>query len=238
MKFLYNAPAILHKGAIIVGDTHFGMEAKLRRRGIYEEQFSMKLFERLRELVVRHKAKKVIFLGDVKEDITMLDAKTEEILSKLAMLCEITIVRGNHDGGIERCGNAKIVPAGGFVYEGLGLLHGHSWPADELLSCRHMVSGHQHPMVTMTDAFGKKHRESVWIVAPADEKQMSPRYKNFNRHVELILMPAFNPLVGSTINYDEKEHLGPVLNNKLFKLNDALVFRLDGTGLGRLTDII
>ena len=238
MKFLYNAPAILHKGAIIVGDTHFGMEAKLRRKGIYDEGFSLKIFERLRELVLEHRAKRVIFLGDVKEDITMLDRMTEEVLAKLAMLCEITIVRGNHDGGIERCGNANIVPADGFVYEGLGLVHGHSWPAEGLFSCRYLVSGHQHPMIVMTDAFGRKHREPVWLVAPPNAVEIRRKYAAFDDKIRLILMPAFNPLVGSAINYDEKERLGPLLNNKLFKLDDALLFRLNGTRLGKLKEII
>jgi metallophosphoesterase superfamily enzyme len=52
MKFLYNAPAIMHQDALIVGDTHFGIETKIRRRGIFDEQFSMRLFQRLRELIV------------------------------------------------------------------------------------------------------------------------------------------------------------------------------------------
>ena len=60
MKFLYNAPAILHKGALIVGDTHFGMEMKLRNKGIYDDQFSMRIYMKLRDLVIRHKAKKLM----------------------------------------------------------------------------------------------------------------------------------------------------------------------------------
>ena len=43
------------------------------------------------------------------------------------------IVKGNHDGGIEQFINAEIIPAEGFVYEKLGLLHGHSWPKSELM---------------------------------------------------------------------------------------------------------
>ncbi|MDD5172047.1 MAG: metallophosphoesterase [Candidatus ainarchaeum sp.] len=237
MKFLYNAPAIFHKGAIIVGDTHFGMEEKLRRKGIYDEEFSLRLFGRLKELVIAHKAKRVIFLGDVKEDITMLDRMTEDILSKLSMLCEITIVRGNHDGGIERCANAKVVGAEGMVYEKLGLIHGHSWPSEEVMACGYVIAGHQHPLVTMTDAFGKKHSEPVWVMVPSDAERIAERYKKFNKKIKLVLMPAFNPLVGSTINYDEKERFGPLLNNKLFKLNHAIVFRLDGTCLGELKNI-
>lgn len=238
MKFLYNAPAILHKGALIVGDTHFGMEAKLRRRGIYDEQFSMRIFERLRSLVLEHKAKRLILLGDVKEDVTMLDSMTEGILARLSMLCEVTIVRGNHDGGIDRCANAAVVPAEGFVYEGLGLLHGHSWPAPGLMRCKHIVMGHQHPMVALTDAFGRKHAEPAWIVAPPDRKKISERYEKYDDKISLVLMPAFNPLVGSALNIDVGERLGPLLNNKLFKLNHAIVVRLDGTSLGKFENLL
>ena len=52
MKFLYNAPALLHKGAIIVGDTHFGMERKLRSRGIFDNQFSLRLFYKLLKIII------------------------------------------------------------------------------------------------------------------------------------------------------------------------------------------
>ncbi len=168
MKFLYNAPAILYKGALIVGDTHFGMERKLRSKGIFDMQFSMRQFERLKALIIGNKAKRLILLGDVKEDITMLDAETEGILAKLSLLCELIIVRGNHDGGIERCGNAKVIGAGGFAYGKLGLLHGHSWPDEGLMLCDYLVMGHQHPMVAQTDAFGKKRTEPAWMIAPCD----------------------------------------------------------------------
>jgi putative SbcD/Mre11-related phosphoesterase len=238
VKFLYNAPAILHKGAVIVGDTHFGMEGKLRRRGIYDDQFSMRLYSKLRELVESHKARRVIFLGDVKEDITMLDRRSGDVLSRLSMICEIIVVRGNHDGGIESFAKAKVAPSEGLVYEGLGLVHGHSWPAPELMMCSHLVMGHQHPMVSIADAFGKRHSEPAWLIAEPDKDRIAERYGRFNEKIKLVLMPAFNPLVGSPINIVENERLGPILNNKLFKLNHALVFRLDGTCLGKLENLI
>lgn len=237
MRFIYDAPAILHRDALIVGDTHFGMEEKLKRKGIYDGQFSARLFLKLKGLITRHSAKKLILLGDVKEDITILDGRTEEILARLSLLCEVIIVRGNHDGGIERCANAKVVPSDGFVYEGLGLFHGHSWPAGELMQCAYLVSGHQHPMITLTDSLGKRHTEPAWLVAPPDKEKISERYGEFNARIKLILLPAFNPMVGSGINLTSTERLGPLLNNNLFKLDDALVFRLDGTGLGKIKNI-
>lgn len=237
MKFLYNAPAILYKGAVIVGDTHFGMEQRLRRKGIYDDQFSARQYERLKALIMENKAKRLILLGDVKDDITMLDARTEGILAKLSMLCEVTIVRGNHDGGIEHCGNALVVGPDGFAFGKLGLLHGHSWPAPELMLCDYLVMGHQHPLIAQTDAFGKRRTEPAWMIAPCDADALAKRYEKFNKKISLIMMPAFNPMSGSVVNIDEKERLGPILNNKLFKLNDAIVFRLDGTCLGKLETI-
>ena len=238
MRFIYNAPAILHKGAIIVGDTHFWMEPKLRRRGIYDGHFSLRLCERLKGLIAEHEAKRLILLGDVKEDITMLDPVTEQMLSKLSMLCEVVIVKGNHDGGIERCANARIIGPEGFVHEGVGLVHGHSWPGAMLMRCKYLVCGHQHPMMEMTDAFGKSRREPVWLIAPCDKEALAKRYENHDDKIKLILMPAFNPMVGSAIFLDEKQRLGPILNNKLFKLDEALVFRLSGTRLGKLKELI
>ncbi len=237
MKFIYDAPALLHKKALILGDTHFGMENKLRRKGVYDAQFSMRLFEKLEGIVKKHKVKRVIFLGDVKEDITMLDDNTRRILEKLGNLCDITIVRGNHDGGIEQFLNAEIVPSQGFVFENLGLLHGHSWPSEELLGCEYLVMGHQHPMISFTDTMGRKHSEPVWIIADSDNEKIAERYKKFNKKIKLILMPAFNPLVGFPINFSKKDALGPLINNKLFKLDRAILFRLDGTCLGRFNNI-
>ena len=235
MKFLYNAPAILHKKALIIGDTHFGIEDKLRGKGIYDERFSDRIFERIKTLLQETKAEKLIILGDVKERITVLDQKTADILARLSMLAELTIVRGNHDGGIEGCG-ARIVPSDGFAYGGLGLVHGHGWPSEECMQANYLVSAHQHPQLTVVDRSGRMHSEPVWIVADADAERIAERYGKFNRKIKLVLMPAFNPLVGASFAPSD-EHLGPLLSNNLFKINAALVYRLEGTTLGELREV-
>ncbi len=236
MKFLYDAPAILHKGALIVGDTHFGMEDKLRRKGVHAGDFSQSVLSRLEKLIEKTKAKKLILLGDVKENITIVDNITMRIMQRLRRLTEVIIVRGNHDGGIEETG-AGVMPAEGFVYEKMGLTHGHSWPAKELMQCEYLVCGHQHPMVGFRDSMGKYHSEPVWAIAEADDVKMAEHYDKFNSKLKLVMMPAFNPLVGSAINSPSEKQLGPLLNNKLFKLERALLFRLDGTSLGELKTI-
>lgn len=236
MKFLYNAPAILYKKALIVGDTHFGMEDKLRVKGVHAGNFSELILARLEKLLEETKAEKLILLGDVKENILSLDPVSARMVSRLSMLAEVIIVRGNHDGGIEETG-VGVKPSEGFVYGKLGLMHGHSWPADELMMCDYLVCGHQHPMLGTRDTLGKYHSEPVWLFADADEEKIAARYEHFNRKIKLVLMPAFNPLVGSAINSTTEKQLGPLLNNKLFKLERALVFRIDGTSLGELKNI-
>ncbi|MFA6530970.1 MAG: metallophosphoesterase [Candidatus Micrarchaeia archaeon] len=245
MKFLYNAPAIFHKDALIIGDAHFGIEGKLFRKGIFSNDFSEKLAEKIIELLKQTKAKKIIFLGDVKDDITYLDQYTIRAFRKIKEYTddaknkiEIIIVRGNHDGGIENLGNGiTIVPSDGFVYHGLGLIHGHSWPSEQCMKAKYLISAHQHPQIEFIDSSEKRHVETVWIVASPDEKIIGEHYENFNKKITLIMMPAFNPIIGNTIKTGEEKHLGPILNNKLFKWNDALLYRLNGIPVRRLSSI-
>jgi len=247
MKFLYNAPAILYKKALIIGDTHFGMEQKLLSKGIHYQDFSDGLFLKIKSMLKQTKAEKLIILGDVKEQVATLDPKTAGILAKLNLLTELIIVRGNHDGGIEGCG-ARIVPSGGFVFGvstcptnrardprercslGLGLVHGHSWPSDECMNADYLICAHQHPTLSIVDKSGKRHSEPVWIIAEADEGMIAQHYKSFNKKIKLVLIPAFNPLVGAAFDPLDA-HLGPILSNKLFKIDAAIIYRLEGTPL-------
>ena len=76
MRFITNEPAVFHKGALIIGDTHFGIEEKLKLQGIYNDHFSEMMLERIIKLVRMTKAKRLILLGDVKDNITSVDRKT------------------------------------------------------------------------------------------------------------------------------------------------------------------
>ncbi|MFH1222638.1 MAG: metallophosphoesterase [Candidatus Micrarchaeota archaeon] len=235
MQFLYNEPAALHRNALLIGDTHFGMEYKLRQKGIHERTFSERVVQHIEQLLKKTKAKKLIIAGDVKDQIGGVDDITVAMLQRLQdAVEELIIVKGNHDGGIEATG-ATVVPADGFSYYGVGIFHGHSWPGEEVLQCKQLLSAHQHPQVEFRDRSGKRHFQPVWVVAQADAEEIAKHYESFNKKSQLILMPAFNPLVGSSLR--QNEHLGPVLNNNLFKLNAALLFSLDGTLLGKLGDI-
>ncbi|MBI5223854.1 metallophosphoesterase family protein [Candidatus Micrarchaeota archaeon] len=237
MKFLENLPALLHKDALILGDTHFGLEKKLAERGIFDRSFSLRIEEQIRNLAIEHEVSKIIFLGDVKENLLGLDRTTYSILDRLSKIAQITVVKGNHDGSIENFPNAKIIAPPGFVYHELGLFHGHSWPDASLMQSKYLVCGHQHPMIELTDQLGKKHSEPAWFVLDGIFKNISEKYAYPNPKIKLILMPSFNPILGNVLRPNSVRQLGPLLNNKLFKLDSALVFRLNGTCLGKLNKI-
>lgn len=236
MRFLYNEPAVLHHKALILGDVHFGYEYKLRERGIHDEKFSKRLENKIERLIEKTKAEKLILAGDVKEQITSLDDITAAMLAKLRdAVGEVIIVKGNHDGGIEAVGaGITVVPPDGFVYYGVGIVHGHSWPSEKVMQCKDIISAHQHPRFEVRDTLGKYHSEAVWAIAEANGEEIAKHYAAFNKKSRLILLPAFNPLVGSPLRLSE--HLGPILNNKLFKLNHALLFTGDGTLIGKLAE--
>jgi len=233
-SFLYQEPAIFYRKALIIGDTHFGIEKRLSEKGISDSAFSERLMKRIGQLIEQTKAERLIIAGDVKDEITHLDDMTARVISELAEVVEVIIVKGNHDGGIEKC-KVKIVEADGFAYGQLGICHGHSWPSEEVMACKWIVSAHQHPRLHFRDKSGKHHFENCWVIADADPEEIAKHYENFNKKSKLILMPAFNPLLGSDLQKDE--HLGPILNNNLFKLNDALVFTVHGMLIGKLKDI-
>jgi len=236
MKFIQNAPAIIHKDAIIVSDTHFGIESRLREKGIYQSNFSLHLCDKLIALAKKHKKKKIIIVGDVKENITSVENETRAALAKLVDACKVQVVKGNHDGGLEYAGitGIDIVGPEGFVFSGVGLVHGHAWPDEKLMKCKYIICGHQHQHITFNDTFGKRHSEPAWIIAPLEKENAKKYFRKLSSTIKLILMPPFNPLVGKTLNMRNEKQLGPLLNNKIFKLERALVVRLDGTMLGKL----
>ncbi|MEM3499667.1 MAG: metallophosphoesterase [Candidatus Bilamarchaeaceae archaeon] len=234
LRFLYNEPAIFYKKALIIGDVHFGIEKRLMEKGIYENTLSERLKQKIENLIYNTKAKKLIIAGDVKDEITILDEITMKLINSLCDNVEVIIVKGNHDGGIEKT-KAIVVDASGFLYGQVGVIHGHSWPNEEVMSAKWIVSAHQHPQIRFTDKSGKVHSEPCWVVAIANPAEISKYYNNFNKKSKLILMPAFNPLVGSAIK--KGEHLGPILNNNLFKLNDALLFNMHGVLIGKLSEV-
>ncbi|MBD3398160.1 hypothetical protein GF412_03140 [Candidatus Micrarchaeota archaeon] len=230
VRFLAGKEAAVHADAVIISDLHLGMEASLFERGVRASDVSEKLADKTIDVLEETGKKKLIVLGDVKEKVVGVPWEMKKYFEGLEGQGEIIVVKGNHDGGIEKVPGIEVIGAGGFVYRKLGLFHGHAWPSEEVMGCGTVIMGHNHPQAKLAGEW-----KPVWVEARPEKKNIEKKYPGYNKRIKLILMPSFNPLLGT--NIVKSEGLGPVLRNKLFKLNTAIVYTLGGTKIGKLGEL-
>jgi putative SbcD/Mre11-related phosphoesterase len=254
------------KKILIISDLHIGWEASLAKNGIHIPSQTPKLLKKILDLMKIHKPTSLIFLGDVKHTVTGAElSEWKEIPNLFEKISEIIqdikIVQGNHDGNLEPLvpRNVKFISAKGTMLSGnIGVFHGHAWPSIELLKSNYMVMGHLHPVITLKDSYGFRTIKQVWIKTECDLKklglslikylgkrssdQINLITKERNRMIKLIIMPSFNKILGGQpINiknrYDENLYFGPILRSKSIIMDEAEIYLLDGTLLGKLDDL-
>jgi metallophosphoesterase superfamily enzyme len=93
--------------------------------------------------------------------------------------------------------------------------------------------GHTHPTIMFTDRLGFKIFEPCWIKSNFDKNKLKEKYPNSN-NPEILVMPAFNPLCGG-IAVNKEGVTGPL--GKIINIENAQIFLVDGTFLGKIKDI-
>jgi len=246
---ILNEPALVVENSIkvlVIADVHLGIEWELYHRGFSIPSQVEKRKKRMLEYILSVKPDRIVLLGDIKHNVprTSWQEKKEvpDFLKTLAAYAPIDIVPGNHDGDIEVLvsENVSIHGVRGFVLDGVGYFHGHTWPDMELLSTRQVIMSHNHPTVRLKDTLGHAVSEPVWIKTRFIEKAIKGYFGDIIwSDPEVIIMPAFNELCGG-IPFNESIHedlLGPVFSNHAIELEKASVFLLDGTNLGTIGNI-
>jgi uncharacterized protein len=246
-----NEPALTIGSTLVLADLHIGIEYELSLAGINIPSQIERRIDRALHYLDAVKAQRVILLGDVKHSI----GKTSSIerhdiplfLRSIAECAPVEIIPGNHDGGIEyltprdtRFG-IRIHSSKGCRIKGVGLVHGHTWPFTELLGCSHVIMGHNHPIVRLSDPLGSVSSKPVWIRACFVEDVFRKRYPKIERYDDprVIIMPAFNEIVGG-IAFNEATYetlLGPLFANRAILLEQAEAYMLDGTYLGTVAQL-
>lgn len=226
LRFVSGIEAAVCGNAAIIADLHLGMERLLFARGVRASGVSERITEKTVRLLEKTKKKKLIIAGDVKENVVGVEKEVREYFEQVCGLAEIIVVKGNHDGGIEKIPGIEVVPAGGLVFGKLGIVHGHAWPFPEVMECERILMGHNHPQMK----FGSRW-EPVWMEIPPEKNKIIKKYPSWRGKSKLVLMPSFNPLLGT--NIAGMEGLGPLLKNKLFKIDAAIVYTLGGARIGR-----
>ncbi len=166
--------------ALLVADVHLGYAWAQRRRGALGPLTTGGVEQRLERLLDWFAPRRLVVLGDLVHAPRPSPAEREVILTALARWsagAAITLVRGNHDRGLERdfpslpveCVKAWQAP-------GVVAVHGDSpafaWPEDAVA-----LLGHWHPCAAVRDRAGVHHRYPAFLVWP-----------------RAVVLPAFSPL--------------------------------------------
>jgi putative SbcD/Mre11-related phosphoesterase len=226
--------------ALVVADYHAGLESALRSRGLEAASRAEERLEHLLELLADTDTDRVVFLGDLAHWIGRpAGRELEELETLVAAVTDrvpATLVKGNHDGEFTDVIDLPVTDSAGVVLGDVGFVHGHTWPGAEVLEADVVCVGHEHPAVRIEDRVGGGRVERVWL-----RGELVPGA--FDREAidsamidgELIVFPAFNPLVGSTwVNVAGQSFLAPFLPAGIA---EGEAYLLDGTRLGPYRDV-
>lgn len=227
--------------ALVVADVHAGIEVGLRdERGVELDSAAGARRERLLELVARTGADRVVVVGDLTHRIGGPRGVEEEELRALvdavADAAALTLVPGNHDGGVADLladHPVEVREPTGWRVGRVGFAHGHTWPSAAVLDAEVVVIGHEHPQVRVEDAVGGARSERAWLRGTLAREPFLARDEALSwpeTDPELVVVPAFNERSGGTrVNVEGEAFLAPFLPEGLA---DGEVYLLDGTRLG------
>ncbi|MBM4248615.1 MAG: metallophosphoesterase [Euryarchaeota archaeon] len=226
---------------IVAADLHVGIEEQLARCGFRVPDQTDRNLERLRRLVDERKPSGLVLLGDVKHQVPYAERwekrKVFRLLDELSALVPVTVVSGNHDGGIGTMAPGRVRRVGSLVLGSIGLVHGHAWPPERLMRCKTLVLAHAHPSVLLCDERGRPVTEACWLRAGIVGRKAKERYGP--PFPEIVLMPAFTDLRGGfPVNGRGGRLLGPLFRNGLVDVPRARVYLTDGTFLGCVRDLL
>jgi len=265
---------LLRRGSeriLVVADLHIGWEVRLAEKGIYVPSQTPKLQEKMLQLIQLYKPTSLLFLGDVKHAIAKVEMEEwRDIPDFFETLSEkvqdIQIIPGNHDGNLEPLlpQTVKILPPTGIALGNVGLLHGHTWPAPNLLNCPNLITAHVHPTVAFRDPLAFRITRQVWVKTPCNSTELAKsmlkhlrikggknpillleeHFKVKLRTSQLFIIPSFNDFLGGqSINRKtlgsgrSRSFIGPILRSKGVNIDNAEVHLLDGTFLGTVNHL-
>lgn len=212
MKFLPGAPAAIVGDALILAEMHLGIEFSMHEKGARVFPDAKKQAQEVNKLLKISKAKKIIFLGDLKQDVRGFEQREKKLLEEFLSLLKVEekiLVKGNHDSSVEEIEGLQVTLPEGIVVEDfdeqgnelkVGLAHGHAWPSAEVLSCKTICLGHTHPLVEFVDANGSRRVEKVWLAGEtkfAGEKARQVAAEHgLSEGTKIVVFPAFSKWVG------------------------------------------
>lgn len=246
---------------LIISDLHLGIEEEIsEERGIHFPLQDVRIFERIKSLVSKYELSSLYIVGDVKHtiltDIPYNWDIIPEFMQNLTEIVETVIIPGNHDGNLESLlpRSVELADVHGIVIgkgdERIGLLHGHAWPAPELLEASRFIAGHSHPAVSRFRTVSKpeigrsdrrRYAGSVPVVLNSKlsknciRQRLGIRGIPDNDIATLTTLPSFNQLIsGIAVNSPRTEFQGPLFENSCVDVIESEIYSTDGLYLGTI----
>lgn len=226
---------------LVAADLHLGLEHELWMGGVSIPSQTEKILARLQGYVAEIAPDRLLLLGDLKHNVpkTSWQERREipDFLRRLSAMVKVEIVPGNHDSNLADMAplGVRMRPSSGFVLDGVGYFHGHTWPDEEIMRADRLVAGHLHPAVRLKDPLGCSLTRPVWARAPLLPESVQGHY-GFASSAEIIIVPAFNDLCGGLpLNEPAEDLRGPLLT--MVDCEHARLYLQDGTDLGLLREI-
>lgn len=252
---------------LLISDLHIGWEVALAKEGFHIPSQTPRFLKRLRQLITTQRPTRLVVMGDVKHTIARIEMEEwrdiPNFFEQLSQIVpKIQVVPGNHDGNLEPLlpENIDILPSTGIIIGDAGLFHGHARPPPEMLSCRNLIMGHVHPVVTFRDPTGFRITRQVWVKFACNAPEIArfilrrSGIKEAKDPAEtlrgkfgvdlgvanLFIMPSFNDFLGGqAINRRNvgrgkkfRDFIGPVFRSQSLNIEEAEASLLDGTFLG------
>lgn len=231
--------------AVVVSDTHVGIEVVESRAGALMPRFQLEeLLEEFERMQAETGAARLVIVGDIKHSFSGQSREEREEVERFIDRCavlfdRVDLIQGNHDSGLEYRAedHTNVQVHASLLAEGILFVHGHRGLSEyEGLApetAETVVIGHEHPAVALQDAVGVTEKVACFLYGIGEDGR------------RILVLPAFSHLAsGSEVNeLPVAELLSPVLKEsfEVDRLHVTAVDReaglFDFTELGELRSL-
>lgn len=219
---------------VIVTDIHIGFESNLATNGIFVGKNSTisETINELENIIDIENPDSIVLLGDIKSSIkNITKSEWDEVplfFEKISKKCNITLIPGNHDAGIQRLvpDNISMISSIGMTEGRILLTHGHTMPSENYSQVDRIIMGHVHPVFFNEESVLNGQR--VWISLKTDKENIFP---NKSGVLEVTIVPSFNKYFYATHKRKYKKSISPIIE-KIKNVSSARIVTLNGTIIG------
>jgi len=255
---------------MIVADLHLGFEAEWSDKGLdtSEPHWSYKIIDQLKNDILETNPDQLLILGDLEHSFIHFKASvkdkkniwvankwlkektlyyfTEQIIEIDGL--KVSLIRGNQDTSFLKSLKelVKIYSQGTFLYDQLGVWHGHTKPNAHVLFSSEIMLGHVHPAIELVDELKIQHKYPVFAKLTVTREELFHIFDfqaeseeiGLIDEVSITILPAYNKFLGGfTLNQREKKYQSYPVLWQLMRHPKLRIQLTNGIDLGLLGDL-